>query len=61
MPGTIRPYCQSFEVLWRIGRIWYAMRGPRSRAWFMANPVVPPMPMPTAHTMMPTPMGSSDS
>ena len=34
------------------------MRGPRSRAWFMAKPVMPPMPMPTAHTMRPTQIAS---
>ena len=34
------------------------MRGPRSRAWFMAKPVTPPKPMPTAQTKRPTPMPS---
>ena len=58
IPGTIMPYCQSLSALLAIGKMAWAIRGPISRAKFIANPVGPPSPIPMAHTSRPTPIGT---
>lgn len=58
IPGTMIPYCQSLSALFLIGKMAWAIRGPMSRARFMAKPVGPPSPIPMAQTKSPTPIGT---
>lgn len=55
LPITI---CQSLSALLAIGKMAWAIRGPISRAKFIANPVGPPSPIPIAHASRPTPIGT---